>query len=139
MQAYTPKNIGRGVGGPQTPLVCYSLTDICTDFTLLQYPICREEERVVNEGRLHVCKEVLTHSLTHLLTHSLSLPVLGPNGCSVRNSWNKEAVEAAVPPVVRKRLSPRDGSDGSMVGRAGPALYSFASFLRTLQRNFYNY
>jgi SAM-dependent methyltransferase len=53
LEAYTPENIGRGTGGPQTPGMCMTLEDLQQELRGLNFVEGHEIEREVNEGEWH--------------------------------------------------------------------------------------
>jgi len=53
MEAYTPKQIGRGTGGPQDPDMMLSLADLMEELAGLKFVHACELEREVREGAYH--------------------------------------------------------------------------------------
>jgi SAM-dependent methyltransferase len=53
LEAYTPRNIGRGTGGPQSAPVCVTSANLGEELFGLEVIKNTELERVVNEGKYH--------------------------------------------------------------------------------------
>lgn len=53
LEAYTPKQIGRGTGGPQDPDLLASLTELTEELAGLEFVHARELEHEVREGAYH--------------------------------------------------------------------------------------
>jgi 2-polyprenyl-3-methyl-5-hydroxy-6-metoxy-1,4-benzoquinol methylase len=53
LEAYTPAQIGRGTGGPQTPDLLMTLADLQTELAGLEFEVGRELVREVVEGKYH--------------------------------------------------------------------------------------
>lgn len=53
LEAYTPKQIGRGTGGPQDPDMMASLAGLKNELAGLEYIHARELDREVREGAYH--------------------------------------------------------------------------------------
>lgn len=53
LEAYTPKQIGRGTGGPQDPDIMLSLSGLKVELTGLEFVHAREIDRDVREGAYH--------------------------------------------------------------------------------------
>lgn len=53
LEAYHPRNIGRGTGGPQEPHLCMTAADLREDVAGLEILHLQELERVVEEGPYH--------------------------------------------------------------------------------------
>lgn len=53
LEAYTPKQIGRGTGGPQDPDLLPTLADLTEELTGLEFVHARELDREVREGACH--------------------------------------------------------------------------------------
>ena len=53
LEAYTPKQLGRGTGGPQDPDMLVSLADLSEELAGLEFLHARELEREVREGEYH--------------------------------------------------------------------------------------
>ena len=53
LEAYNKNNIGRGVGGPQTPDMTVELSELQKDFTGWSFEIARQVEREIVEGKFH--------------------------------------------------------------------------------------
>jgi SAM-dependent methyltransferase len=56
-EGYSPQNIGRGTGGPQTPELCVTFADIVKDFSTLDKRVAQEVERDVVEGKYHSAQQ----------------------------------------------------------------------------------
>lgn len=53
LEAYTPANVGRGVGGPPTAESAYSAKILTKDFCQLDIQRIEEQERNMQEGSIH--------------------------------------------------------------------------------------
>jgi SAM-dependent methyltransferase len=53
LEAYTPKQLGRGTGGPQDPDMLVSLTALTEELAGLEFVHARELDREVREGSFH--------------------------------------------------------------------------------------
>lgn len=53
MEAYHPRNVGRGTGGPQEPLLCVAADNLREELAGLEFVHLLETEREVNEGAYH--------------------------------------------------------------------------------------
>lgn len=53
LESYTAANIGRGVGGPQSPEMTVGLAELERDFAGWVLEVHREVERHIDEGRYH--------------------------------------------------------------------------------------
>ena len=53
LEAYTPKQLGRGTGGPQDPDMLVSLAGLREELAVLEFVHARELEREVREGAYH--------------------------------------------------------------------------------------
>lgn len=53
LEAYTPRQFGRGTGGPPSPELMVSLDDLTRELTGLEFLHARELEREVREGTYH--------------------------------------------------------------------------------------
>lgn len=53
LEAYTPKQIGRGTGGPQDPDMLLTLADLTEELAGLEFVHARELDREVREGAYH--------------------------------------------------------------------------------------
>jgi SAM-dependent methyltransferase len=53
VEAYAPRQIGLGTGGPKDPAMLASLAELTAELAPLELVIAREVERHVVEGRLH--------------------------------------------------------------------------------------
>ena len=53
LEAYTPRQLGRGTGGPQDPDMLVSLADLAAELAGLEFVHARELEREVREGSYH--------------------------------------------------------------------------------------
>jgi len=53
LEAYTPKQIGRGTGGPQDPDMTVSLSGLIEELAGLEFVHARELDREVREGAYH--------------------------------------------------------------------------------------
>jgi SAM-dependent methyltransferase len=53
LEAYTPKQIGRGTGGPQDPDMTVSLSGLIDELAGLEFVHARELDREVREGAYH--------------------------------------------------------------------------------------
>jgi SAM-dependent methyltransferase len=53
LEAYTPRQFGRGTGGPPTPEMMVSLEDLRNELSGLEFVHARELEREVREGTYH--------------------------------------------------------------------------------------
>jgi SAM-dependent methyltransferase len=53
LEAYTPANVGRGVGGPPTVETAYSTELLAQDFKHLSIQRIEEKERSMKEGSIH--------------------------------------------------------------------------------------
>lgn len=53
VEAYRPDNVGRGVGGPQSPELNVTLDELRGQFAGWELVVAREVEREIHEGRYH--------------------------------------------------------------------------------------
>lgn len=53
MEAYHPRNVGRGTGGPQDSALCVAADNLRDEFAGLEFVHLSETEREVNEGAYH--------------------------------------------------------------------------------------
>ena len=53
LEAYTPKQIGRGTGGPKDPDMLVSLAELTEELAGLEFVHARELDRDVREGAYH--------------------------------------------------------------------------------------
>ena len=53
LEAYTPKQIGRGTGGPKDPDMLPTLAELTEELAGLEFVHARELEREVREGAYH--------------------------------------------------------------------------------------
>lgn len=53
LEAYNEANIGRGVGGPQTPDMTVELAEVTDRFAGWEFDVAREVERDIVEGKFH--------------------------------------------------------------------------------------
>jgi hypothetical protein len=53
LEAYTPSNVGRGVGGPKTPTDCMSEAILKEEIKGLETISVKEVERHIEEGKYH--------------------------------------------------------------------------------------
>ncbi len=63
LEAYTPAQLGRGTGGPPVRELLYTAEELREDLVGLEWPILREREREVVEGRLHTGRAAVVQLL----------------------------------------------------------------------------
>ncbi|MDQ8208766.1 class I SAM-dependent methyltransferase [Coraliomargarita sp. SDUM461003] len=65
LEAYTPANVGRGVGGPPTIETAYSSKTLTEDFKQLLIQRIEEREREIHEGSIHKGLSAIIQLLAH--------------------------------------------------------------------------
>lgn len=53
LEAYTPAQVGRGIGGPPDPALCMTAAELRSELQGLDFEILVEKERHVSEGKYH--------------------------------------------------------------------------------------
>jgi hypothetical protein len=53
LEAYTPRQLGRGTGGPKDPAFLMDLATLRLELVGLEFVVAREIEREVREGLYH--------------------------------------------------------------------------------------